>query len=103
MKTFHIDNEDISDGYHTFGELYAHRCALYVRLCMAHAKDCAWKHDEDTRGWIILYWESPDGQISYHVPDKYIPRIERAGIVEDPGYIWDGHNSHDVLVRLESL
>ncbi len=26
---------DVSDGYHTFGELYDHRCALWIALCRA--------------------------------------------------------------------
>ena len=31
-KTFTIKNGDISDGYHTFDELYEHRIALFITL-----------------------------------------------------------------------
>lgn len=104
MKHFHIDGEDLSDGYHTFDELYAHRCALFVRLCLVMKEGAAWKHDLDTPGWIILYLELPgDGQISYHVPVRFVQRLKRAGISEQPDYAWDGHDSSDVLNRLESV
>lgn len=33
-KTFKIQNNDISDGYHTFDELYEHRVLLYLNLCL---------------------------------------------------------------------
>ena len=29
-KIFKIVNGDISDGYHTFDELYKHRCLLWI-------------------------------------------------------------------------
>lgn len=33
-KKFQIEGGDISDGYHTFDELYEHRCLLFIRLCL---------------------------------------------------------------------
>lgn len=104
MKTFRIEGDDISDGYHTFGELYDHRCALFVRLCLMQPARCAWKRDGDTPGWIILYCElQSDGQISYHVPETFIPALDAGGIREDAELEWDGHNSQDVLNRLKGI
>jgi hypothetical protein len=104
MMKFHIEGDDISDGYHTFGELYAHRCALFVRLCMTMPDKCAWKRDESMPGWIILYCElEGDGQISYHVPNKYMKKLLVNKIWENPDYKWDGHTSHEVLDRLEGV
>lgn len=40
--TVECDAEQVSDGYHTFGELYAHRCILFAALCHAH-EPLAWK------------------------------------------------------------
>lgn len=99
MKTFRIEGSDISDGYHTFDELYEHRCLLFIRLCLMVPDQCAWKTDEQTPGWFLLYWESDNGQISYHCPDRHLKLI-KSQIKEVQHYRWDGHNSHDVLARL---
>ena len=99
MKSFHIKDNDISDGYHTFGELYDHRCMLFINLCLAHPTRCAWKEDEGTPGWVLLYWESPCGQVSYHVPERLL--LTFCGeIKQNDNYTWDGHTSNDVLLRL---
>lgn len=99
MTTFRIEGDDISDGYHTFGELYEHRCLLFIRLCLLQPEKCAWKFDIGTPGWVCLYWESPDGQISYHVPDRH-RRLFEQFITQDQNYKWDGHTSDEVLGRL---
>jgi hypothetical protein len=96
-KTFKIVGNDISDGYHTFSELYDHRCLLFINLCLMQPDYCAWKHDYE--GWFCLYLETQAGQVSYHCPDKYLPLIKDI-IHEDPSYLWDGHTSVDVLKRL---
>lgn len=98
-KTFKIEGNDISDGYHTFDELYEHRCLLFVNLCLLKAKECAWKYDEGIADWFILYWESPRGQISYHIPLKHLSAVKEM-IAQGQGHIWDGHTSKQVLERL---
>lgn len=96
-KSFKIVGDDISDGYHTFSELYEHRCALFVALCLAQPEKCAWKHDYP--GWLCLYLETPRGQVSYHVPNKWLDVIGPK-IIQDQNYKWDGHTSAQVLERL---
>lgn len=46
MKTLYIpcDPGEISDGYHTFNELYQHRCALFLAL-MASNPSISKHHD----------------------------------------------------------
>lgn len=100
MKTFKIVGDDISDGYHTFDELYEHRCLLYLHLCLINHTLCAWRPDYD--GWFVLYFESPSGQISYHVPDKYLYLVKPL-IRRDDAHVFDGHTSPTVLLRLESI
>lgn len=100
MKTFKIVGNDLSDGYHTFDELYDHRCLLYVSLCQLNYKLCSWRPDFE--GWFVLYFQTHAGQISYHVPNKYLPLIE--GLIERrDDEKWDGHMSANVLWRLESV
>ena len=98
-KTFKIVADDMSDGYHTFDELYEHRCLLFLNLCFHSPERCAFKKDYAT--WFCLYLETPRGQISYHIPNKYLPSVISCGIKEDADYKWDGHTSSDVIERLK--
>jgi hypothetical protein len=54
--------DDVSDGYHTFAELYQHRFALFLALC--RALEMGWKsrlHADGTMypGWFIAGIELP--------------------------------------------
>jgi hypothetical protein len=100
-KTFKIVNGDLSDGYHTFDELYDHRCLLFLNLCLLDPDNCRWKTD-DFEGWFCLYWESPKGQISYHLPNKLLKTV-RGKIKRHQLHEWDGHTSKDVVTRLGQL
>jgi hypothetical protein len=101
-KNFKIVGEDISDGYHTFDELYEHRCLLFINLCLLEASRCCWKADPGTPGWFILYWDSDAGQISYHIPDGLRSLIEKH-IDRKDDHQWDGHTSANVRFRLGVL
>jgi hypothetical protein len=96
-KSFKIQDGDISDGYHTFDELYDHRNLLFLNLCRQLYLSSYWKPDGD--GWFILFLDLPCGQISYHLPNKWLfmipPEIKRR---DDA--VWDGHTSKVVLARL---
>lgn len=96
-KTFVIKDGDISDGYHTFDELYEHRCLLFLMICLTFRFKAIWKPHYE--GWFCLYWESPVGQISYHLPNKLLPFVE-GRIERDDNYKWDGHTSNDTIERL---
>lgn len=103
------DTNKISDGYHTFGELYEHRIILFLVLCKYLKKEGhhIWKsrfHSDGThiQGWFIMGIGSlPLGQITYHLPiDKWdIADAEDLDVAPK----WDGHNSNDALHRLSFL
>lgn len=97
-KTFKIVENDVSDGFHTFSELYDHRCLLFVSLCLSSPSFCAWRKDFED-GFFVLFMETRNGQISYHLADKYLPLVKDR-IVNNPAYEWDGHTSKDVVDRL---
>ena len=105
-KTFKIVNGDISDGYHTFEELYEHRCALFVAL-LIKSPDISWyslKHSDgsDWPGWFIAGMELPSGDITYHLPVALKPLLDSSAVKELPqGKAWDGHTSNDVVTRLK--
>lgn len=95
-KTFHIQGNDLSDGYHTFDELYEHRNFLFLTLVRCLKLNCYYKMVGD---WVILYADTPNGQISYHLPPKFLENVEAfAKKVKNPE--WDHHSSDDVLDRL---
>lgn len=113
--------EKVSDGYHTFGELYDHRIALYVALCrFVNSKQRndrfdstgkqrrvwrSFKHHDGSSydGWFILGIDRYRGeQITYHLPISQWEQTNFAVTLECAP-IWDGHSSADVLERLRSL
>lgn len=108
------DTNGVSDGYHTFGELYEHRIRLYITLCAALKKlgyECQFSklHNDGTSydGWLLVSLLDKDGkQLSYHVDEsKHRVLLEKAGIpeVEKIEYPFDGHSPNDVLERLVSI
>jgi hypothetical protein len=97
--------DDISDGYHTFGELYEHRAALLAAL-MHCAPERAWMsrlHHDGTafEGFFIAGMELPAGQITYHVRDVWWAAYQLTGAnVCDRAPIWDEHDPAHVIARL---
>lgn len=110
-----LDTNLISDGYHTFGELYEHRNQLFIALCRAvfyHPKlypdSAVWKskkHFDGTEwdGWFILGIGTHKGtQITYHLPISKWDECSFA-CTYDRAPEFDGHTSADVLERLKNL
>ena len=116
MKTFKIVNGDISDGYHTFGELYEHGVALYIALCKSIVELGAqsphspriWRSELHSDGiyfdgWFILGIGTEKGkQITYHLPFSKWEETKFAETL-DKAPEWDGHTSADVLERLKQI
>lgn len=96
------DSGQVSDGYHTFDELYAHRCHLFAWLCSlqpGHAfKTRLNDKGEAWPGWFIAGINTPHGQITYHLPDALWEGVRVQEIERNTGY--DGHTSADVLERI---
>lgn len=94
------DTRKVSDGYHTFEELYQHRQLLF--FAFAKSVDCRRVWKPHYPGWPVLFIELPSGQISYHFEEKYIPIVDKIAFRVDD-YPWDGHVSSDVLQRIEEF
>jgi hypothetical protein len=102
------DVQDVSDGYHTFRELYAHRCILFAALAQAYPH-LAWRsrlHADGSGydGWFIAGMRLPDAegvarQITYHLPDSDWVLFDGV-VVLDRAPEWDGHTPSDVVQRL---
>lgn len=96
---------EVSDGYHTFNELYEHRNTLFLAV-MACWPERAWlsgKHHDGSEfpGWFIAGLDLPTGTVTYHMPNFLMGAAVNTGAkILDAGKPWDGHTSGDVLVRL---
>ena len=88
-----------SDGYHTFNELYDHRCLLWINYCLLNMDKC-YLVPNHFDGWFLLGMKTAWGQISYHCPNKFYGMVGNFKI-EHPEF--DGHTPQDVINRLESL
>ncbi len=96
----------VSDGFHTFDELYAHRCRLFIALMQLLPEFAWWSrrhHDGGMpEGWVIAGLDLPSGAVTYHLPESDVPLLRVAQVREiETAPPWDGHNSQDVLSRLE--
>lgn len=104
------DTNLISDGYHSFGELYDHRIVLWIALCRRLHGDVqmTWRthaHSDGSYwgGWFLLGVPQWGGdQITYHLPVKHWDACAFAQTL-DKAPDFDGHTSKDVLKRIESL
>lgn len=98
-----VEAGKVSDGNHTFEELYEHRNALFAVVLHDHLALSwkTWRNDkgEVNEGWFIAGLNTEFGQISYHYPAEWweklpdVPEIER-------NLFYDGHTSDDVAKRL---
>ena len=97
---------EVSDGYHTFNELYEHRHALFIALSRTRL-DLCWRSKLDSsgkgmEGWFLAGMCLPTGDISYHLPDRLWELLDEARTI-DHAPKWDGHTSVDVIARLKAL
>ena len=97
---------NVSDGYHTFNELYHHRAVLFSVICNIF-KDKAWKskkHDTGDMydGMFIVGIETPQGQATYHYDiNPYWDMFEVKELPKAPK--WDGHTPEEAIRRISIL
>ena len=101
--------EDISDGFHTFRQLYYQRMMLFA-VIVKQNKDKAWKSLRHEDGelcfggeWFIVGIDTPEGSYTYHYEDNYYSLFDCKEL--ERGKRWDGHTEKDVtrLLSLPSL
>lgn len=102
------DKGEISDGYHTFNELYYYRLLYNAAFFNLLPKEWVHKskrhHDGEEcfgGGWFIVTANLPTGQISNHYEIKdwdlfHIPEKETADK-------WDGHTPQEAAERLHKF
>jgi hypothetical protein len=109
------------DGYHTFGELYDHRIALWIaisklmaqrEMAIGRVKDMpyVWRSKRHSDGelsfggtWFVLGVGFFEGdQMTYHLPIEKWDMCDFAETLEKAPE-FDGHTSDDVLERLKTI
>lgn len=102
-----LSPDDISDGYHSFQDLYDHRKAAFVALTKSFSSTC-WRsklHFDGTmhEGYFIVgIGEEAGEQITYHYEMKHWELFDHCPeITQAPEF--DGHTAEDVVERLLKL
>lgn len=96
---------EVSDGFHSFNELYDQRNLLFT-LLMAYRSD-SWKsllHSDGTSydGWFIAGIGYDAGeQITFHFAMDWWSKCP--GVVLDKAPEFDGHSTTDAMHRLEDM
>ena len=103
-----INSKEISDGHHTFRELYKNRLILFCTLCNCYP-EISWKSrkhfDEENdpmfEGDFIAGINTPEGVATYHFKLEFwdlfqVPEIDRA-------LKYDNYDNETVLKRIYSL
>lgn len=89
----------MSDGYHTFDELYYHRMMLFAVVCKQNIDKAwrSWKHHDGTmyEDYFIVGVYTPGGQYSYHYHKDHWNLFD--GVWEyKKAPEWDGHKPEDI-------
>lgn len=101
---------EVSDGYHTFNELYDHRVGLFLlvmSLIKKHNKNIrVWYANSEEADWYIAGIDFENGKktVSYHIPantKKYLEKINAEYLSELPPF--DGCDSNCNLKRIYEI
>jgi hypothetical protein len=99
-----ISTKEISDGYHTFKELYEHRRILFSVICHSNRMLSwkSWRHSDGAMfdNSFIVGINTPEGQYTYHYNSKHWDEFDVEELPNAPEY--DGHKPK-VITRLLSL
>lgn len=106
----------ISDGYHTFNELYRYRMLLqagWFNQLYAdysnHDQGCvvvkSWRHSDGEfcfgkENYFVVVAEFPTGQVSNHYKGEYWDLFKVLEVDRAPE--WDGHSASDAADRMEA-
>lgn len=95
---------EITDGSHTFNELYYHRMILFSVICNTYKEYSwkSWKHEDGTmyKDYFIVGTHTPKGDYSYHYHKDHWDKFNIKELSHAPKF--DGHKPSDID-RLISL
>lgn len=99
---------DISDGYHTFNQLYDYRMIYNALLVNEYAKQGKYNVHKSTRhsdgelcfggGWFVVSMTLPTGQVTNHYKNEYWDLFVCEG--RENADEWDGHTPEEAFDRM---
>lgn len=106
-KVAHVNEiDDLSDGFHTFRQLYYQRMMLFATIVKQN-RNRAWKSLRHEDGelcfggeWFIVGIDTPEGSYTYHYENAFYSLFDCKELQKAKH--WDGHTEEDVT-RLLSL
>jgi hypothetical protein len=81
--------------YRERAALVAHLAALYPAVIVSDA-------DPAAPGWSVIYVDTPQGQMSWHLDVDDLDLFSHVPTVDD-GPTWDGHTTEEKYQRLAAL
>lgn len=112
LNDHHDDDQDVryvSDGHHTFDELYRYRMLYHAAFVNANPADTvkSWWHSDGELcfggGWFIVVTVLPTGQISNHYRPQFWELFNVRSVDADHLPVYDFHSSEDAADRLEAF
>lgn len=113
LKSDNFSVGELSDGYHSFNELYRFRllynAALFNEwakqgLYDVHKSKCHYEGGECFGGgWFVVVAQLPTGQISNHYEQIHWDLFSEVPAFDKAKHPWDGHTSSDVETRMIDL
>lgn len=110
VKNLFRKEDSITDGYHSFKELYDYRLAYNAALFNEWASKGinqvvkSKRHSDGFKcfdgNWFIVVAQLPTGQITNHYELKYWDLFKVKEVEKAP--MWDGHTPKQALARLVS-
>lgn len=112
FKKHGLKAELISDGFHTFKELYTFRKLYNALIFNEWARQSKYEVHKSLKhadgelcfggGWFVVMAMLPTGQISQHYEneDWYLFKVNEAPQAQ---FFYDGHTAQDVENRIEDL
>ena len=110
------DMGNVSDGYHTFNDLYEHRSVLFCTVCELLARGAlpdinakpwySMLHNDGTMypGMFIAGIETDEGSVTYHFEEHDLYLFEKSSIPYlETAPKWDGNTSEQGLAVLKIL
>lgn len=114
LKEAGIDISSLSDGYHSFGELYDYRMVYnsLVANMIVEGKDLphafankSYMHSDGKLcfggGWFVVNIRTPDGWVSNHYKAFYWDLFKIPQVMYAPD--WDGHTPEQAYERLRKF
>lgn len=94
------DIGEVSDGFHTFNQLYHQRAMLFAVIVkmFKHRAWKTWRHEDGEPcfggGWFLVTIDTPSGAYGYHYEEKYWDLFDCEEI--ETAKPFDGYTEDDV-------